>query len=165
MSDISNIPLSEISDLVYKKELSPVDLFSSYYARINKLDSKINSFIEIFDDWEEKAKISEQEIYRGEYKGPLHGIPIAIKDLVDVKGKITTAGSKILSSNVAESSAEIVSALESAGAIIIGKTELVEFAFGPHGINSNSNQTKNPWDLNKIPVSYTHLTLPTILLV
>tara|TARA_Y100001960_G_scaffold28872_1_gene25242 strand:- start:12191 stop:13609 length:1419 start_codon:yes stop_codon:yes gene_type:complete len=151
MSDISNIPLSEISDLVYKKELSPVDLFSSYYARINKLDSKINSFIEIFDDWEEKAKISEQEIYRGEYKGPLHGIPIAIKDLVDVKGKITTAGSKILSSNVAESSAEIVSALESAGAIIIGKTELVEFAFGPHGINSNSNQTKNPWDLNKIP--------------
>ena len=52
MSDISNIPLSEISDLVCKKELSPVDLFSSYYARINKLDSKINSFIEIFDDWE-----------------------------------------------------------------------------------------------------------------
>ena len=151
MSDISNIPLSEISDLVCKKELSPVDLFSSYYARINKLDSKINSFIEIFDDWEEKAKISEQEIYRGEYKGPLHGIPIAVKDLVDVKGKITTAGSKILSSNVAESSAEIVNALESAGAIIIGKTELVEFAFGPHGINSNSNQTKNPWDLNKIP--------------
>ncbi|MEC7880456.1 MAG: amidase [Chloroflexota bacterium] len=151
MSSLANLSVSEISDLIFKKELSPVDLFSFYSERINKLDSKINSFIEIFDNWEEKAKISEQEISRGEYKGPLHGIPVAVKDLVDVKSKITTAGSKILSSNIAKSSAEIVNALESSGAIIIGKTELVEFAFGPHGINSNSKQTKNPWDLNKIP--------------
>ena len=120
MSSIANLSVSEISDLIFKKDLSPVDLFSFYSDRINKLDSNINSFIEIFDNWEEKAKICQQEISRGEYKGPLHGIPIAVKDLVDVRSKVTTAGSKILSSNIAKSSAEIVNALELSGAIIIG---------------------------------------------
>ena len=93
MSSIANLSVSEISDLIFKKDLSPVDLFSFYSDRINKLDSNINSFIEIFDNWEEKAKICQQEISRGEYKGPLHGIPIAVKDLVDVRSKVTTAGS------------------------------------------------------------------------
>ena len=151
MSNILNLTGFDISELISRSELSPVDLYNNYSNQIDKFEPKINAFLKIFDNWKEKAIIAEKEISRGNYIGPLHGIPIAIKDLINVKGENTSAGSKILSNNIAAKSAVIVSALESAGAIIIGKTALVEFAFGPHGINSNSKQTKNPWNLEFIP--------------
>ena len=151
MSNILNLTGFDISELISRSELSPVDLYNNYSSQIDKFEPKINAFLKIFDNWKEKAIIAEKEISRGNYIGPLHGIPIAIKDLINVKGENTSAGSKILSNNIAAKSAVIVSALESAGAIIIGKTALVEFAFGPHGINSNSKQTKNPWNLEFIP--------------
>ena len=151
MINILDKDIFELSELIKNRSLSPVDLYNHYSSRIKKYENKISSFVEIYDDWEEKALIAEKQILNGDLIGPFHGIPVAVKDLVDVKGKVTTAGSKILNNNIAHSNAEIISALEKAGAIILGKTQMVEFAFGPHGINSNSNQTKNPWDLDYIP--------------
>ena len=151
MINILDKDIFEISGLIKNGTLSPVDLYNHYSNRIKKYENKISSFVEIYDDWEEKALIAEKQILNGGLIGPFHGIPVAVKDLVDVKGKVTTAGSKILNNNVADYDAEIITALEKAGAIILGKTQMVEFAFGPHGINSNSNQTKNPWSLDCIP--------------
>ena len=151
MSSLTDLPAAELSNLVSSKEISPVDIFKAFSSRIDKFNNDLNCFIQVFEDWEDNAKNAEKEIIRGDIKGPLHGIPIAIKDLIDYEGKITTAGSKILTNNLANRSAEIVSAMQSAGAIIVGKTHLVEFAYGPHGINSSFSQTKNPWDLSRIP--------------
>ena len=151
MSDLFLLSVNELSENISSRKISPVDLYNTFTQRIEKFNSKLNCFIEVFDDWKNKAEIAEKEIFDGKIRGPLHGIPIAVKDLINVKGKVTTAGSKILINNQANESAVIISALETAGAIIIGKTSLVEFALGPHGINSSLPQTKNPWDLTRIP--------------
>ncbi|MEC8750027.1 MAG: amidase, partial [Chloroflexota bacterium] len=151
MIEILNKDIFEISELIKKNTISPVDLYNQYSKQIHKYEHKISSFIEIYEDWEEKARVAEKQILNGDYKGPLHGVPIAVKDLIDIKSKVTTAGSKILKNNISNEDADVIKALESSGAIIIGKTQMVEFAFGPHGINSNSEQTKNPWNLKFIP--------------
>ena len=151
MSDILNKDIFELSNLIKNKSLSPVDIFKQYSKRIAEHENKISSFIDIYNTWEDEAKIAENQISNGNWIGPLHGIPIAVKDLVDVKNKITTIGSTIFKNNIATADADVIKALKKAGAIIIGKTHMVEFAFGPHGINSNSNQTRNPWNLEYIP--------------
>ena len=151
MLNILDKDIFEVSKLIKNGLLSPIDIYNQYSRRIKKYENKISSFVEIYDEWQEKAEIAEKQILDGGWIGPLHGIPIAVKDLVDVEGKVTTAGSKILRNNLVGSDAEIISALKRAGAIILGKTQMVEFAFGPHGINSNSIQTKNPWNLDYIP--------------
>ena len=151
MSDILNKDIFELSNLIKNKSLSPVDIFKQYSKRIAEHENKISSFIDIYNTWEDEAKIAENQISNGNWIGPLHGIPVSVKDLVDVKNKITTIGSTIFKNNIATSDADVITALKKAGAIIIGKTHMVEFAFGPHGINSNSNQTRNPWNLEYIP--------------
>ena len=151
MIEILNKDIFEISKLIQNNTITPVDIYNQFSNQIHKYEDQISSFVEIYNDWEEKARLAEKQILNGEYKGPLHGIPIAVKDLVDIKGRVTTAGSKIMKNNFSNEDADVIKALESSGAIIVGKTQMVEFAFGPHGINSNSNQTKNPWNLNFIP--------------
>ena len=96
MINILDKDIFEISELIRNRSLSPVDLYNHYSTRIKKYENKISSFVEIYDDWEEKALIAEKQILNGDLIGPFHGIPVAVKDLVDVKGKVTTAGSKIL---------------------------------------------------------------------
>ena len=120
MINIFDKDITEISELIKNGSLSPIDLYNHYSNRIKKYENKISSFIDIYDDWEEKALIAEKQILNGELIGPLHGIPVAVKDLVDVKGIVTTAGSKILNDNIADFDAEIISALKKAGAIILG---------------------------------------------
>ena len=151
MIEILNKDIFEISKLIQNNTITPVDIYNQFSNQIHKYENQISSFVEIYSDWEEKARIAEKQILNGEYKGPLHGIPIAVKDLVNIKGRVTTAGSKIMKNNFSNEDADVITALESSGAIIVGKTQMVEFAFGPHGINSNSDQTKNPWNLNFIP--------------
>jgi len=151
MSDLSKLSVFELSHLISSRDISPVDLYISFSSRIEQYGNKLNCFLEVFDDWESKAKNAAQEISAKGAKSPLHGIPIVIKDLIDFKGKVTTAGSRIMLENYAKKSAEIVNSLESSGAIIVGKASLVEFAFGPHGVNSSLPPTRNPWDLERIP--------------
>ncbi|MEC8713530.1 MAG: amidase family protein, partial [Chloroflexota bacterium] len=112
MIEILNKDIFEISELIKKNTISPVDLYNQYSKQIHKYEHKISSFIEIYEDWEEKARVAEKQILNGDYKGPLHGIPIAVKDLIDIKSKVTTAGSKILKNNISNEDADVIKALE-----------------------------------------------------
>src|SRR5882672_2464958 len=119
------LELTEISQAVQKKEVSPVELTQACLARIERLNPKLNAFIAVTDTSAlEAARKAEAEIARGEWKGPLHGIPLAIKDLVETAGVKTTAASSVLKNNVPAADAEVIRRLKSAGAILLGKLNL-----------------------------------------
>jgi aspartyl-tRNA(Asn)/glutamyl-tRNA(Gln) amidotransferase subunit A len=120
--------------------------------RIDELNERVKAFITVCPDQAlEAAKRAEAEILSGHYRGPLHGIPISLKDIIATQGIRTTAGSKILADWVPENDAAIVSKLKAAGAIILGKANLHEFAYGPTGVNPHYGTALNPWDEDRIP--------------
>ena len=142
---------SQLAVLIKAQELSPVELINTCIDRIAALQPTLNAFLDVWTDAAiTNAKLAEEEIFHGKYRGPLHGIPIGFKDLVDVSGTRTTGGSKLLTENIAKRDATIVSRLRSAGAIPIGKLNLVEFAFGTTGLNPNTGNVKNPWDTSRV---------------
>ena len=115
--------IKDLSQKIREKSISPVELTNAYLDRIELVDKELNSFIEVYRDSALKRAIElEKEMLSGNIRGPLHGIPIALKDIFDVKDRITTVGSKILRNNFASSNATVVDKLETSGAIIIGKT-------------------------------------------
>ncbi len=141
------LDLSEASRAVQKKEVSPVELTQACLARIEKLNPRLNAFITITGDAAlEAARKAEAEIARGEWKGPLHGIPLAVKDLIDTTGVKTTAASAVLKNNVPTADAEVIRRLKSAGAILLGKLNLHEFAYGGSGIIGHFGLARNPWN-------------------
>lgn len=149
--DLAFASIHELAPKIKDGSVSPVELTQITLERIAKLDSKLNSFIDVWQDESlaSAAKV-EREIASGDYKGPMHGIPIGLKDLVDVEGRATTAGSKVLQSNIATSNATVTNRLNHAGAITLGKTNLVEFALGSAGVNPYTGDACNPWDTEKI---------------
>jgi aspartyl-tRNA(Asn)/glutamyl-tRNA(Gln) amidotransferase subunit A len=150
-NDLAYKSIAELAPLIESGELSPVDLVQSSLDRIAQLDPTLNAFLEVWEDSSlERARVAEEEISSGRYLGPLHGIPVGVKDLVDVAGTHTTGGSKILAENMATTDATVVTKLRQAGAIMIGKTNLAEFAFGTTGLNSHSGDVKNPWDNERV---------------
>jgi aspartyl-tRNA(Asn)/glutamyl-tRNA(Gln) amidotransferase subunit A len=143
--------LASVSALVKKREVSPVGLVQECLSRIDQYDAVLNSFIRVYAEQAmEQARDAEQEIMGGRWRGPLHGIPVAIKDLIDIKGEITTAASRLLLKNVATEDAEVVKRLRAAGAIIIGKNNLHEFAYGGSGVISHFGAVRNPKDTSRI---------------
>jgi aspartyl-tRNA(Asn)/glutamyl-tRNA(Gln) amidotransferase subunit A len=141
------LDLSEASRAVQKKEVSPVELTQACLARIEKLNPKLNAFITVTDTAAlEDARKAEAEIARGEWKGPLHGIPLAVKDLIKTAGVKTTAASAVLQENVPTADAEVIRRLKSAGAILLGKLNLHEFAYGGSGIIGHFGPARNPWN-------------------
>jgi Asp-tRNA(Asn)/Glu-tRNA(Gln) amidotransferase A subunit family amidase len=111
----------------------------------------INAFVGVYaEEAIEQARNAEQEILRGQWRGPLHGIPVAIKDLINVEGKVTTAASAVFLNNVAREDAEVVKKLRAVGAVIIGKNNLHEFAYGGSGIISHFGAVRNPKDTSRI---------------
>ena len=131
--------------------VSPVEITEIALERTAALNPKLNAFLDIWQDEALAAATkAEREIADGNYLGPMHGIPIGLKDLVDVAGKVTTGGSKVLQSNIAAQDATVTDRLNRAGAISIGKTNLVEFAFGAAGVNPYTGDAHNPWDTDKI---------------
>jgi Asp-tRNA(Asn)/Glu-tRNA(Gln) amidotransferase A subunit family amidase len=143
--------LADISFLLKRRQLSPVALVHECLARIERHDGVINSFISVYaDEAIAQARVAEQEILRGELRGPLHGIPIAIKDLIDLAGKPTTAASALFLNNFAREDADVVRALRAAGAVIIGKNNLHEFAYGGSGVISHFGPVRNPKDTSRI---------------
>lgn len=143
--------IKELRNIYEKKEASVSEISNSFIQRIKNLNPKINAYLEVFEkESNSHAKKADSYINNGN-KDILTGIIIGLKDLVDVKGKITSAGSKILEKNIAKSNSKITNDFIEQKSVILGKTNLVEFAFGTLGINTNTPTCRNPWDLEKVP--------------
>ena len=131
--------VAELAPLLKSGSISPVELVQNSLGRISQLEPTLNAFLDVWDESAmNAARIAEKEISAGDYKGPLHGIPVGLKDLVDYAGTPTTGGSKVLAENIAESDATVVTKLRDSGAIFMGKLNLVEFAFGTTGLNAHT---------------------------
>ena len=133
--------------MLKRKELSPVDLVASHLLRIQETDDHLNSFIKVLSDTSKTfAAQAEKEILAGKWKGKLHGIPIGLKDLYYTKGIPTTVGSKIYKDFIPNFNATVVDKLSEAGAIIIGKLQMHEFALGTTSHNPHYGPARNPWN-------------------
>lgn len=133
--------------MIATKEVSPVEVVRAHLARIERLDGTLRSYITVCADAAlEAARSAEAALATGQPIGPLHGVPIALKDLVDTRGVRTTGGSRILADRVPDVDATVVTRLTRAGAIVLGKLNMHEFAYGPEGLNEHYGQTRNPWD-------------------
>ena len=150
-NELTYASIDELAPRIRSGDLSPVALTQDSLDRIDRLEPSLNAFLEVFSESAlAQARVAESEIRDGRYRGPLHGITIALKDLIDVSGTVTTAGSTILKDNVATSDATVTRLLREAGAIIIGKAALVEFAMGATGMNPHYGASHNPWNLDRI---------------
>jgi aspartyl-tRNA(Asn)/glutamyl-tRNA(Gln) amidotransferase subunit A len=150
-STVAKLSLREASDLVRKKKVSPVYLTQACLDQIAWANPTLNCFITITSDAAlQQAREAEAEIMRGNWRGPLHGIPIALKDLFDTAGVRTTAGSGVFKDRIPSEDAEVVQRLKSAGAVLLGKTNMQEFAFGGTSIVSYFGAVHNPWELSHI---------------
>jgi aspartyl-tRNA(Asn)/glutamyl-tRNA(Gln) amidotransferase subunit A len=141
-----------LSEKIKTGQLSPTELVETSLDRIKKLNPIHNSFITIIgeDELYQQAQTAEREISLGQYRGPLHGIPFSIKDIIYVSGIRCTAGSKILADYIPKSTATVVQRIKRAGGILIGTNNLNEFASGITGINPFYGTTKNPWDTSRL---------------
>ena len=150
-NELPLLELVEVSKAVQKKEVSPVELTRACLDRIEQLNPKLNAFITVTDTSAlEEARKAEAEIARGEWKGPLHGVPLAVKDLIETAGVKTTAASAVLKNNVPTADAEVIRRLKAAGAILLGKLNLHEFAYGGSGIIGHFGIARNPWNTEHI---------------
>ncbi|MGE5619014.1 MAG: amidase [Sphingomonadaceae bacterium] len=139
------------SRLIRSKEVSPVDVVESTLRQIERVDGRVNAYITVMGESAlEAAREAEREIARGNWRGPLHGIPIALKDIIYVRGVRNTAGSSILKDFVPSEDATVTTRLRQAGAIIVGKNNMHEFAFGPLNTNPHFGDAHNPWDLERV---------------
>ena len=152
MEDILHSSISQLTDLFRTGKVSPVELIEATFSAINQSDAQLNAFIALFEEAAlEEAKQAEKEIRGSRSLGPLHGIPIALKDIIHVAETTTTCGSKFYATGSSQFDAAVAARLKAAGAIIIGKTNLHEFAFGVTTENPHFGATANPWDLRCIP--------------
>ena len=150
--DIEAMTIGEISPHIRNKKVSPVELTELFLQRIKRLNPVLNAYVTLTDERAcADAKAAEKEISHGRYRGPLHGIPVSIKDNLATRGVRTTAGSKVLAEWVPDHDATVVERLKKAGAIILGKTNMHEWASGGTTINPYYGTTFNPWDLKRIP--------------
>jgi aspartyl-tRNA(Asn)/glutamyl-tRNA(Gln) amidotransferase subunit A len=141
------LSLSEASQLVRSKKVSPVELTEACLHRIERLNPQLNAFITVTADSAlAEARAAEAEIRRGRWKGPLHGIPIALKDLLDTAGLRTTAASALFKERVPTQDAEVVRRLKAAGAVLLGKLNMHEFAYGGSSVISYFGPSRNPWE-------------------
>lgn len=151
MENNDRLTIENLAPLIRRKELSPVELTRFLLERISQLQPVINAYITITADIAlDQARQVEKEITKGRYRGVLHGIPIGIKDLICTHGVRTTAGSKILKRYFPKENAVVVDRLLLAGCILLGKTNLHEFAYGPTNINPHYGPVHNPWDTDRI---------------
>jgi len=135
------------SQAIRAKQISPLELTQICLQRSEAIDPHINAFITITAESAlDEARAATDEIVHGRHRGPLHGIPLAIKDLFDVRGVATTAGSPLLKENVAQADAFAIKQLRAAGAIFLGKLNMHEWALGVTGVNPHFGPSRNPWN-------------------
>jgi len=144
------LTIAEAGALIGKRELSPVELVESRLARIEQIDGKLNSFIRLLGDQAlAAARSAEAEIMAGHYRGPMHRIPIGLKDIYETRGVPTTGHSKVLLDQVPQRDATSVRRLAEAGAIVMGKLATHEFAFGGPSFDLPWPPARNPWDTSR----------------
>ena len=142
-----DISISEAAELLRQKKISPVDLATACLDRIERLNPLLNAFITVTDESAmAQARVAEEEIQRGDWRGPLHGIPIGLKDLIDTAGVRTTCGSALFADRVPTEDAFVVQRLKRAGAVLLGKQNLQEFAYGGTSVSSHYGAVHNPWN-------------------
>jgi aspartyl-tRNA(Asn)/glutamyl-tRNA(Gln) amidotransferase subunit A len=150
--DLASLTLNEASEMLRRKVASPVGLTEACLKRVETYNPKLNAFITVTRDQAmEAARVMEAEQRRGKWRGPLHGIPLALKDNIDTAGIRTTAASELFKDRVPSEDAEVVRRLKNAGAILLGKTNLHEFAYGGSSSVSYFGPVHNPWALDRIP--------------
>jgi aspartyl-tRNA(Asn)/glutamyl-tRNA(Gln) amidotransferase subunit A len=141
-------PVHELAERMRTGALTPSALLDLYLARIDRHDRKLHAFVAVYEkDARIAAELADRAIQAGQRLGPLHGIPIALKDLLDIEGRVTTGGSVFWRDRVSPVTATVVRRLVAAGMIPLGKTHMVEFAFGSWGTNATMGTPWNPWDL------------------
>jgi aspartyl-tRNA(Asn)/glutamyl-tRNA(Gln) amidotransferase subunit A len=149
--DVAALSLLDASELLRGRKVSPVELTKACLGRIDRLNPVLNAFITVTADQAlADAKAAESDIARGRRRGPLHGIPIALKDLFDTAGVKTTAASAVFADRVPSQDAEVVRRLKQAGAVLVGKTNMHEFAYGDTSAQSHFGPVRNPWDRQRI---------------
>jgi len=150
--DLALRPVSELAPLIRAGEVSPVELTRQVLARVEALEPKLNAYITVLAEQAmADARVAERHIAQGDYRGPFHGIPVGLKDLLMTRGVRTTGGSAVLADYVPDEDATTVVRLRAAGAIVTGKLNLHEFAYGVTNDNFTFGPTHNPWRLGSIP--------------
>jgi len=145
--DPAFLPAHILSTEIGAGRLSPVDLVDALLARIRAQDQKLHAFVEVYaDEARLAAEAADKAIRSGHRIGPLHGLPIALKDLIEIEGRVTTGGSQVWRNRRSTYTATIAQRLIAAGMIVIGKTHTVEFAMGGWGTNQHRGTPWNPWD-------------------
>ena len=140
--------VAELSHAFGARTLSPVDAVDALLTRIRRRDPDLHAYIAVYEaDARLAAEGADRAIRSGHGIGPLHGVPIALKDLVDLEGRVTTGGSKVWADRVSPVTATLAQRLIAAGMIVLGKTHTVEFAMGSWGTNTHLGTPRNPWDL------------------
>ena len=142
------LTIQEVGDRIRKREMSPVDVVEASLDRVEATDDRLHSFITLLkDEALEQARVAEAEIAKGNYRGPLHGIPYGLKDLYDTAGIRTTAASKVDFDRVPAEDATVVTRLREAGAVLVGKLVMHEYATGAPDFTSPFPPARNPWNL------------------
>jgi aspartyl-tRNA(Asn)/glutamyl-tRNA(Gln) amidotransferase subunit A len=151
-NELTALSIAEAGERIRRRALSPVELTRAYLDRVQATNVEFRCYLTILAEQAlAAAAAAEREIGGGRYRGPLHGIPIALKDLVMTRGIRTTCGSRILKDWVPEADATVVVRLAAAGAILLGKLNMHEFAYGPTGVNPHYGTPVNPWGRDRMP--------------
>ena len=141
------LPAHVLSSEIGARRFSPVELVDGLLERIRAADPKLHAFVEVYaEDARFAAEAADKAIRSGHAIGPLHGIPIALKDLIEIEGRVTTGGSEVWRNRQSRCTATLARRLIAAGLIVIGKTHTVEFAMGGWGTNQHRGTPWNPWD-------------------
>jgi len=152
MSDLTFLPAVAMAEQIRQKKLRPIELVDAHLARIEKLNPRLNAFVEVdAEGTRRQARAAEDAVARNENLGPLHGVPISIKSSIEVKGLRCEAGTKLRTGLVAKNDAPLVSRLRQAGAIILGNTNTPELLMAWETDNLLYGRTNNPWDLSRTP--------------
>ena len=150
--DLAGMSVAQASKALRAREFSPLELADAYLSRIEKLNPRVNAYITVTAERARAdARRATEEIAAGKWRGPLHGIPIALKDLYETAGIRTTGGGKIHAKHVPEQDCPVAKRLRDAGTILLGKLNTHEYAYGVTTNNPHYGPTRNPWNLEHIP--------------
>lgn len=152
MTDFAFLTIAEASALLRAKKISPVEYAQAQLARIDKLNPRLNAFLRLAPDIAlADARRAEQEIVKGNWRGPLHGVPYGLKDIIDYEGLPTTGHSKVLKDNIAKTDAPVAAKLRAAGGVFMGKLSTHEFAIGGPSFDLPWPPARNPWNPDHHP--------------